>query len=524
MSAALAPIRGGRQTETHLKDPVKLTSDVPLLTVSNAGKRYGAIQALRNVSFSVAPATVVGLCGHNGAGKSTLVKSLVGLVKLDDGEIRLGGLVVQFRGPQDAQAHGIALVDQELSLVPALSVGENLFLGNINQPVFTRRRRRGAAAQDLLERVGLGHVSASTPVESLRMGERQLVEIARLLGRDSRVLILDEPTASLSDAETQHVFAAIRNAVARGRSVIYVSHRLDEVLTICDSVVVLRDGATVATEAVANLDRARLIELMLGETVHEIPALEERRESDTTVEIRDLNVPGSVRGFDLHGRGGQIFGLAGQVGSGASEVLRALGGLVPNASGVVTLSGRRLRLGSPVRSLTTGAVFVSNDRQGEGLFLGQTTSRNLTAIRLGTLARGGVLSRGRTDTAVQRLAELVEIDPRRLRSEVGNLSGGNQQKVLIGRTLERHGTHLLLLDDPTRGVDVAGRAEIHRLVRHAAAVGAVVVFASTELDELLELSDVIVTMFRGRVVSRIAGADAEPAAVLAQMTHAQEFE
>jgi ABC-type sugar transport system ATPase subunit len=241
------------------------------------------------------------------------------------------------------------------------------------------------------------------------------------------------------------------------------------------------------------------------------------------VEIRALRVPGSVRSFDLQARGGQIVGLAGQLGSGTSEVLRALGGLVPDASGIVTIGPRRLRLGSPVRSLVAGAVFVSNDRGGEGLFLGQTTSRNLTAIRLRMLTRGGILSRRRAATIVRRLAELVEIDPRRMRSEVGNLSGGNQQKVLIGRTLERPGTHLLLLDDPTRGVDVAGRAEIHQLIRHAAADGAVVVFASTELDELLELSNVIVTMFRGNVVARTWGTEAEATAILAQMTHAQEL-
>jgi ABC-type sugar transport system ATPase subunit len=497
-------------------------TSAPLLAVEQATKRYGAIQALRGVSFSVPRSSVVALCGHNGAGKSTLVKSLVGLVKLDDGEIRIDDDAVQLRDPRDAQAHGVALVDQELSLVPALSIADNLFLGNFRQPFRTRRGQRDATAKALLERVGLGHLSLSTRVEALRMGERQLIEIARLLGRDSRVLILDEPTASLSDAETQRVFAAIRNAIAQGHSVIYVSHRLDEVLSISDRVVVLRDGAMVADEPAASLDRARLIELMLGEEGREFAAVERGEGGGTTVEIRGVEVPGSVRGFDLQARGGQIIGLAGQVGSGASEVLRAIGGLMPDASGSVTIGGRSLRLGSPVRSLAAGAVFVSNDRGGEGLFLGQATSHNLTAIRLGRLARGAVLSRRRTTTVVKALADLVAIDTGRLRSEVGNLSGGNQQKVLIGRTLERSGTHLLLLDDPTRGVDVAGRAEIHRLVRHAAANGAVVVFASTELDELLELSDVIVTMFGGTIVSHVPGREAKAAALLADMTHVRK--
>jgi ABC-type sugar transport system ATPase subunit len=496
-------------------------SDPPLLTALDLSKRYGAIQALNNVSLTVPPASVIALCGHNGAGKSTLVKSLVGLVRPDSGEIRIDGRPVHLRDPQDAQGYGVAVVDQELSLVPVLTVAENLFLGNINQPFLTRRRRRNTAARSLLGRVGLEHISPTTPTDSLSMGERQLVEVARLLGRDSRVLILDEPTASLSDAETQRVFAAIRGAVAQGHSVIYVSHRLDEVLAICDSVVVLRDGIAVASEPVQSLTRNRLIELMLGEEGKEVPLSEERRLGTALVHIRNLSVPGRVRNFELSASGGQIIGLAGQVGSGVSEVLRALGGLIPDARGTVSIGSTRLRLGSSVRSRLAGALYLSNDRQHEGLFLGQTTTRNLTATRLGDLSTLGVLRRKRSTATVERLAQLVELDASRLRSNVADLSGGNQQKVLIGRCLERRDARVLLLDDPTRGVDVGGRAEIHRLIRHAAADGALVLFASTELDELMELSDVIVTVFRGEVVSQTDRERTQSSVVLAETTHAR---
>ena len=495
--------------------------DGSLLRASRLSKSFGAIDALKEVSLTVRPGTVVGLCGHNGAGKSTLVKSLVGLVRPESGEIIVGGTPVRLRDPQEAQAHGIALVDQELSLVPVLSVADNIFLGNAGRPLLTHRRSQNAAARALLDRVSLSHISPATPVEELRMGERQLVEIARLLGRESKVLILDEPTASLSEAETQNVFSAIRHAIEQGRGVIYVSHRLDEVLSICDEVVVLRDGTEVATEPVATLSRTRLIELMLGEEGKERSAPVREGSPGPSVRIRGLSVPGRVRSFDLDLPGGRIVGLAGQVGSGASEVLRALAGLVPNASGEVVLGDGRLRLGSPVRSLAAGAVYVSNDRQGEGLFLGQSASHNLTATRLGAISRLGVLSRSAGSSVVQRLAELVGVDPRRLRTPVVNLSGGNQQKVLIGRCLEREDTRLLVLDDPSRGVDVKGRADIHRLVRHAASAGTPVLFASTELDELLELSDVIVTVFRGEVVSMVDRENARASSVLADMTHAR---
>ena len=495
--------------------------DSALLHASGLSKRFGAIEALRNVSLTVRPGTVVGLCGHNGAGKSTLVKSLVGLVRPDSGEILVHGVPVRLRDPQEAQLRGIALVDQELSLVPALSIADNLFLGNTDRPLITHRRRQHAAARTLLDRVALSHLSPGTPVETLRMGERQLVEIARLLGRNSSVLILDEPTASLSESETRNVFAVIRQAVAEGHGVIYVSHRLDEVLGICDEVVVLRDGVEVAAEPVEGLTRATLIELMLGEAGVERPTPAPAASSGPAVSIRGLTVPGRVRTFDLDLPGGRIVGLAGQLGSGANEVLRAVAGLVPNASGQVHLGEKRLRLGSPVRSVAAGAVYVSNDRQREGLFLGQSTARNLTATRLGAISRLGMLSRRAGSSVVRRLAEVVGVDPRRLRSPVADLSGGNQQKVLIGRCLERDGTKLLLLDDPSRGVDVKGRSDIHRLVRHAAAAGTPVLFASTELDELLELSDVIVTMFRGDVVSTVDRADAQATSVLADMTHAR---
>ena len=495
--------------------------DVALLRVSSLSKRFGAIQALRDVSLTVRPGSVVGLCGHNGAGKSTLVKSLVGLVRPDSGEILVDGVPVRPRDPQDAQAHGIALVDQELSLVPALSVADNIFLGGAGRPLFTRRRRQHAVARRLLERVSLSHVSPATPVEALRMGERQLIEIARLLGRDSRVLILDEPTASLSSGETENVFAAIRHAAAQGHGVIYVSHRLDEVLGICDEVVVLRDGVEVATAPVEQLTRGGLIELMLGDEGRERSAPVRDHAPGPPATIRALSIPGRVRGFDLELPAGRIVGLAGQLGSGANDVLRAVAGLVPDATGDVRLGSGRLRLGSPVRSLAAGAVYVSNDRQREGLFLGQSTAQNLTATRLGAVSRLGVLSRRAASSAVRRLLEIVRVDPRRVRAPVVELSGGNQQKVLIGRCLERAGTTILLLDDPSRGVDVRGRADIHRLVRHAAAAGSPVLFASTELDELLELSDVIVTMYRGEVVATVERAEARAGAILAGMTHAR---
>ncbi len=492
----------------------------PFVAVSGVTKAYGPVEALRGVSFDILPGEVFGICGHNGAGKTTLMKILSGLESPDLGALRIRGEVVQLRQPQDAQHHGIALLDQELSIVPMLTVAENLVLGNVREPALVRRGALRARARELLTRVGLSNVAPETPAEELQLGERQLVEIARLLGRDAALLILDEPTAALSKGEITRVFDAVRSVVADGRSVIFVSHRLDEILTICDRVMVMRDGHAITTAPASDLDKGRLVDLMLGSAGQELPVAARKPAGDEALRVSDLRVPGRVEGMSFACGGGAILGIAGQVGSGASAILRAIAGLTPEATGRVTLHGREVRFATPRQAKASGVQFISNDRKAEGLFLSQTIEANLNATRLGRLTRGaGWLSPKARVRSARALANLVGIPAERLRSPVGTLSGGNQQKVLLGRCLEHESLSLLLLDDPTRGVDVGGRAEIHRLIRLAAAGGTTVLFSSTELDEIMELSDVVMTMFGGRSVSICAREDTSAELVLREMTH-----
>jgi ABC-type sugar transport system ATPase subunit len=508
-----APVKGASHADWAADRP-------PLIAVNGVVKAYGAATALHDVSFTVAPGQVHGLCGHNGAGKSTLVKILAGLVQPDSGELFVGGEAIVLHGTQDAQRHGIAIVDQELSLLPELTVAENIALGNVEVPRLRIRRREHARARSLLDRVGLEHVGPGRPVDELSIGERQLVEIARGLGRNANVLILDEPTATLTDAEIERVFAAVRAVVAEGASVIFVSHRLREVLSLCHCVTVLRDGARVGTRPVEELTQSTLVHMMIGEQ-HETepPARSATHAREGGVTIGGLRVGRRVEGFDLTAERGKIVGLAGQVGSGASEILRAVAGLEPNCAGVVTVHGRRVRLASPGAALRAGIQFVANDRKSEGLMLSKPAGHNLLLTRLRAFSAAGVLRRRQIRREERKLAELIKLDARRLPNPVNELSGGNQQKVLVGRCLERPDLELLLLDEPTRGVDVGGRAEIHRLIRHAAASGATVVFASTELDEILELSDIVVTLFAGRVVSRRESRATSPSEVFRDMTH-----
>jgi ABC-type sugar transport system ATPase subunit len=507
-----------------LTEPSKKPESPPRLSAKGVVKHYGHVRALDGVSMDLVAGEIHGLCGHNGAGKSTLVKIVTGLVEPDSGTIEVDGAAVAFSDSRESQAAGVALVDQELSLAPDLSVEENIFLGSIDpvgrRPSSARRER----ARELLSQVGLSEVAPQTIVAGLALGERQLVEIARALGRDSSILLLDEPTATLSDAEIERVFEVSRRLAAGGTSIVYISHRLGEVLEICDRVTVIRDGKLVDTRSTAEISgREELIRMMIDA---ELPVPTKTSavsvEQEGRSEIRALSVPPLVKGFELSLRGGELVGLTGQVGSGPSEVLRALAGLEPDARGVVVVGGRPLRLGSPTRALRAGIGYASNDRKGEGVFLQQTVRRNLLSTRLKAVSPFGVRRPRLAAREAERIAGFVGVDRSRLPDAVENLSGGNQQKVFLGRCLDRGDITLLLLDEPTRGVDVGGRAEIHELLREAALAGVTVVFASTELDEILELSDRVVTMFEGRIVATRDRSEVTAELLSADMTMGRE--
>ncbi|GIJ46146.1 ribose import ATP-binding protein RbsA [Virgisporangium aliadipatigenens] len=495
-------------------------TDEPLVRVDGLVKSFGSTRAVRGASFSIAPGEIHALCGHNGAGKSTVVKMLSGQEIPDDGEIRIAGEVRDLRSRQAAQRSGVALVDQELSVVPALTVAENLMLGDLRVGWVNRRRSSGRRFRTLLDSLGLGDIGLDRRVSELSMGERQLIEIARALGQEARLVILDEPTATLSDVESDYVYAAVRNVAAAGCAVLFVSHRLGEVLGLCHNVTVMRDGAVVATTPVAELTIDSLIVQMLGEAPHRLdPRSGDDRGGDADVlTVSGLSVPGRVDAFDITLRAGQVCAVAGQLGSGASDVLRAIAGLVPAATAEVRVDGVAVRPGHPAASAGAGIAFVSNDRKAEGLFLDKPVSWNLLATRLPHVTRFGVINRRRWTATLAGLVELCGLDGRRAGHSVGSLSGGNQQKVFVGRCLGRDDVRVLLLDDPTRGVDVGGRAAIHALLRDAARRGMAVLFSSTELEELLDLADVVVTMHKGVVVQRHEGETAG-AVLLREMTH-----
>ena len=494
----------------------------PLLSVRGMTKRFGSFVALSDASLTLDAGEIRALCGGNGAGKSTLVKILTGVLHPNEGTIAIGGRVVAIRNPVEAQRHGLALVAQELSLAPDLSVYDNLWLGHAEAPFLRRSAAARRRASRALAEVGLDGLDLDRPARGLTLGQRQLVEIARGIVRDARILILDEPTATLSNAEIDKVFKAMNLLKSQGRSIIFITHRLGEVFEFCDSLTMMRNGEIIVSAGVGDVSRAQLIEWMLGRHLEEIYPAHSSNFGEIVLDLVDLNIPGMVSDLSFQCRAGEILGIVGQIGSGAIEAVRAIAGLDHQASGRLRVRGRPAPLGSVVRAAAVGIQFVSEDRAHEGVFLHLDGADNLTATRIPDHARMGMISRGTLRSLATKLAASVGFDAGRLVSRVDELSGGNQQKLAVGRCTGRAAGGVLLLNEPTRGVDMGARAEIYQSLRRFCDVGYAIILASTDMEETLGLADRIVTMYRGRTVREHRRDTFDEAAILADITHPAE--
>jgi ABC-type sugar transport system ATPase subunit len=490
-----------------------------VLDIIAVSKSFGAVNALHDVSFSINAGEVRALCGENGAGKSTLIKLLTGLHQPDRGRIRVDGQERQIKSPADAQALGIASVSQELSIVPQLSVLDNIWLGHRDVPFFHRAVRLRKRAQDVLELVDLAPPSLDAAAGTLSLAERQLLEIARMLVREARILILDEPTATLADKEIERVLVALRRLRSQNKAIIFITHRLNEVFEICDSVTVLRNGEEVGTHRTADMDRPQLIELMLGRPLAQMYPGSSGRSGGIALSVRDLTVPGSVHRLSFDLRQGEITCLAGQIGSGAIDAIRALAGLVYDATGNVVVAGTRLGLGSVPRALSHNLRFISEDRAEEGVFRKLSVQENLLATQLEKLGGFGLLSRRRLMNSAKRMAGAVRVDETRLRNLAGELSGGNQQKIAVGRSITSLGEGVLLMNEPTRGVDVGARAEIYALMRQLCENGYAILMTSTDIEEIVGMSDHVITMFRGAKIRQHEKGAVNRRDILADITY-----
>lgn len=474
-----------------------------MLEMRGIRKAFPGVQALGGVDLRLAVGEVLALVGENGAGKSTLMKILAGAEGPDAGTILLDGAPVEFRSPHAARQAGIAVIHQEFNLVPGLSARENIFLGQeATRLGFVRRLAERRQAQDLVESLG-GRFDVDQAVRRLSTAQQQLVEIARALVQRARVLVLDEPTAALTERETERLFDLVRDLQRQGLGLIHISHRLEEVFRIADRIQVLRDGATVGERPVAGTERAELIRLMVGrELKDEFPPRIAAPRGNLLLEATGLRRGQAVRGVDLAVRAGEILGLAGLVGAGRTETLRLLFGADRREAGSMRLHGQDLRIDSPRDAIAAGIGLLPEDRKTQGLVLGLGVRDNFALPNLGELSRCGFVRRGKERTAFDAYAERLRLKSAGPRQPVRQLSGGNQQKIVLAKWLARR-CEVLLFDEPTRGVDVGARHEIYLLLRDLAAQGKAVVLASSELPELLGLCDRLLVLREGRVVGEV---------------------
>ncbi|MCM8746847.1 sugar ABC transporter ATP-binding protein [Thermomicrobium sp. CFH 73360] len=493
---------------------------VPVLEARNISKRFPGVVALERVSLCVSPGEILAVVGENGAGKSTLMKILSGALQPDEGEILLDGRRVRFSDPRQALAQGIGIIYQELSVIDTLSVGENVFLGRLPErpglPGSVDWPRLWRDAARVLERVGV-RIDPQWQVRELSVAQKQLVEIARALSQDVRVLILDEPTSSLSLQETERLFEILRGLRAQGVAVIYISHRLEEIFALADRVTVLRDGRVVGTLPIGEATREGLIRMMVGRDLSAYYRAVRSTPGPIRLEVRGLCRSGVLHDVSLRVRGGEIVGLAGLVGAGRTELARCLFGVDPVDRGEIRIDGRLVTIRNPRDAARHGIVLVPEDRKLQGLVLILSVRENVTLPVLAQLGWLGFPSRRAEERITQLFVERLRIRTPSLEQRVMNLSGGNQQKVVLARALATN-PKVLILDEPTRGIDVGAKAEVHTLIAELAEAGMGILLISSELPEVLSMSHRVLVMSGGRIVAEFPREEATEEGVLAAAT------
>jgi ribose transport system ATP-binding protein len=483
-------------------NPVQLiaapTDRKPLLVMEQIGKRFGATIALKDVSLTVLPGETVALIGENGAGKSTLMKVLSGAHSPDMGRMFIGGVPFRPSGPLDSRKAGVAMIYQELSLAPELSVEDNIMLGQeIQTAGVLRRGAQRERVATILQQLGHPDLMPKRLVRSLSIGAKQLVEIARALASNARVMIFDEPTSSLPKQDVDRLFSIIQQLQSQGMAIIYISHFLEEIRRVAHRFVVLRDGQPAGSGQLDATSDEQIVSLMAGRSVETLFPVVEHSIQEPVLEVRNLTGTSTPRDVSFTVRKGEVFGLFGLVGAGRTETLRHLFGLDAMQSGSTRLRGRALGK-RPSSSIRAGVGFVSEDRKTEGLAQSMSIADNLTLSDLRPYSRFGLLKLGKRKVAVRDWMKQLRVKARGPEQPIGHLSGGNQQKVAIARVLHQS-AELLLLDEPTRGIDVGTKAEIYRLIGELAAEGKSIVFVSSYLPELMAVCDTIGVMARGRL-------------------------
>ena len=489
-------------------------TDTPLLELQHATKSFGAVHALEDGDIELFGGEVHGLVGENGAGKSTLVKILAGVHRPDAGRLVIDGDEAIFENAKQSQSAGIAIIFQEPTLFPDLTVAENIFVGT--QPlkrfrrIDGRRMRREASA--VFDQLGV-RLDPDRLARGLSIADQQLVEIAKALTSNARVIVMDEPTAALTNTEVERLFGIVEALRARGNAVLFVSHRLEEIFAICQRVTVMRDGRHVLTKPVGELTVQSVIRAMVGRDMDALFPKVDAERGQVVLNVERLTREGVFTDVSFEVRQGEIVALAGLVGAGRSEVARAIFGIDRWDAGLVEVAGRQLRPGSPTSAMAAGVALVPEDRRQQGLLMDFSIERNIALASLDDVRRGGLIPRGAERKFARDWAVKLRLKYGKLTNPVWTLSGGNQQKVVLAKWLARR-PKVLIVDEPTRGIDVGTKAEVHRLLSELAAQGVAVLMISSELPEVLGMADRIVVLFEGRVMREFGRADATEDAIM----------
>jgi rhamnose transport system ATP-binding protein len=501
---------------------VDSTPAAPVLELKGVSKSFGAVVALRSADLTLRAGSIHAVVGENGAGKSTLVKIMAGLYHRDTGTFEMDGEPVHFRSTAEAKAAGIAVIYQEPTLFPDLSVTENVFMGR--QPVGKLGRIDKAAMRaevvQLMERLGV-RIDPDRPTQGLSIADQQIIEIAKAISLDARVLIMDEPTAALSGVEVERLFAVARSLRDEGRALMFISHRFDEVFSLCDTVTVMRDGSYISTDAIADTSETEIVRRMVGREVNELFPKVAAEIGRPLLEVDGLSQTGEFHDISFTVRSGEIVALAGLVGAGRSEVARAIFGVDPYESGTVVIDGKPLPRRNPNAAMKAGLALVPEDRRKQGLVIDATVASNITDAIRPTLTTWGLITTARENRAAQVWARKLEVKTAALDAVAGTLSGGNQQKVVLAKWLAAN-PKVLIIDEPTRGIDVGTKSEVHRMMSELAGRGLAILMISSELPEVLGMADRVLVMREGRLTATLDRAEADAENVMYAATHATE--
>ena len=475
------------------------------LQITGLSKRFGGVVALRDVGMNVRSGEAMGLVGENGAGKSTVVKILTGIHVPDSGEIRIEGNPVSFTRPRDAAEAGVAAIHQEPSMFDELTAAENIFAANYPRAGpfgLIGHRQMRERARGVLREIG-AEIALDSPVKHLSVAERHMVSLARALSTDAKLIIFDEPTAALSQAEILHLYEIVERLKSRGKAIIFISHKLDEVFRVCDRYTVLRDGVLAGAGNVGDVTQADIIRAMVGRTLDDVYPKAEATIGDTVLEVEGFCHPTEFDGVSFHLRRGEILGFYGLVGAGRTEVMEALFGLKPRQAGRLRINGSPIVIRSPDEAISAGLAYVPEDRQRHGAILPFSVSHNISLPQLDAVSRKGFLNQRREDALVDDFGTTVAIKASGWDQPVAELSGGNQQKVVIGKWLAVR-PRIVILDEPTKGIDIGSKAAVHQTIGNLVQQGMSVILVTSELEEALGIADRLVVMGRGRVVAEFA--------------------